>query len=253
VDDPSLGAVTATELSRLRRGFPVWMTFGLPFVLVLPLGVIAALSPEGQQGAVWDAWLQIVLMFWGVLLPMSAALYAGVSVRQDEQARRLLYSYAFPRGRLLVGKYAALAMVWLLSAVLLCASLLLVALLLGEGGDVLTVVVGCLAPWLAGLGALALCLVVAHAWGFTATMCTGVAGMMFGALLADKVVWWVIPLAWPMRVVVPTAGIEASGVPLPEGHPLHDMGVLPIAFLLSVTLAAVLLAVGSRYVNRREL
>lgn len=252
-DAPSVVTVVGTELSRLWRKFPLWMTLGLPLALVLPHGLIALLSPEGRQGQVWEVWLQIVLMFWGVFLPMAAALYAAVSMRQDDDARQLLYSYAFPRSRLLLGKYFALATMGLVSAVLLTCLLSLLAVVFGASDDLARIVAGGLVPWFAALGTLALCLVVANVWGFTATVCAGVAGMMFGALLADKVVWWVIPLAWPMRVVVPIAGIEASGVPLPEDHPLHDMGVLPIAAGLSLTLAAVLLAVGSRYVNRKEL
>ncbi|MBB4933777.1 ABC-2 type transport system permease protein [Lipingzhangella halophila] len=252
-DAPSLRTVASTEASRLWRRFPLWLTFGLPLGLVLPQGLVAALSPEGRQGFVWDVWLQVVLMFWGVLLPMATALYAGVAVRQDNQARRLLYSYGFPRSRLLLGKFAALAGMSLLCAMLLTCLLCLLGVLFGETGGIARIVAGGMVPWLASLATLALCLVVAHVWGFTATMCTGVAGMMFGALLADKAVWWIIPLAWPMRVVVPLAGIEASGVPLPDGHPLNDPSVLPIAVGLSVALAAVLLVAGSRYVNRKEL
>ncbi|ASU83345.1 hypothetical protein CDO52_11660 [Nocardiopsis gilva YIM 90087] len=252
-DDPSLFTVVGTELARQRGGFSLWFTLLLPAALVLPLGVIAAFSPEGQNGDVWKIWLNVVLMFWGILAPMAAALYAAVSVRQDDDARRLLYSYAFPRHRLFLGKFVALALVWLGSALILTALLSALAVALGQVGDIGTVAAGVLLSWLAGLGSLALCLLVAHMWGFATTICVGVAGMMFGALLADKSVWWAIPLAWPMRVVVPLAEVFASGVPLPPEHPLMDTGVIPIAIALSAALSVVLLAIGSRYVNRKEL
>ncbi len=252
-DAPSLVTVARAEARRLWRRFPLWLTLGLPVGLVLPQGLIAALSPEGRQGFVWDVWLQVVLMFWGILLPMAAALYASVSVRQDGHARLLLYSYGFNRGRLLVSKFTALATMSLVSTALLTCLLCVLGVAFGATGDLPRVVAGSVIPWLASLATLALCLVVAHAWGFTAATCTGVAGMMFGALLADKVVWWLIPLAWPMRVVVPLAGIEASGVPLPDDSPLRDLSVLPIASGLSVALTAVLLVVGARHVNRKEL
>lgn len=253
VDAPSWAVVLRTELTRLRRGFPLWYSILMPAFLILPLGLITAFSPEAQAGRAWDTWIQVVLMFWGVLLPMSAALYAGVAERQDDDARRLLYTYAFPRSRLLIGKFLALAVLSLASAFLLIAFFLLLGAGLGQTGDLGKIAVGTLVPWAAFLGALALCLIITNAWGFTATMCTGVAGMMFGALLADKVVWWVIPLAWPMRMVVPIAGIEASGVPLPDHHPLNDLTVLPIGVGMSLALAVALLAVGARYVNRKEL
>lgn len=252
-DSPSVGAVFRTEMLRARRGFPLWFSVGLPTALILPLGLVSAFAPEARENAVWEVWLRVVLMFWGILLPMGAALYAGVSVRQDDDARRLLYSYAFPRSRLLLGKYLALAALGLLSSLLLVVLLTGLALAFGELDTMPRVLMGGVVPWAAGLGTLALCLVVAHAWGFTATMCTGVAGMMFGALLADKVVWWLIPLAWPMRMVVPIAGVEASGVPLPDTHPLHDMTVLPIGVGLSLALAVVVMTLGARYVNRKEL
>lgn len=253
VDAPSWATVFGTELLRLRRGFPFWYSVLVPVALILPLGIITVFSPEAQAGRTWQTWLQVVLMFWGVLLPMSAGLYAGVAERQDDDARRLLYTYAFSRGRLLIGKFLALAVLSLASSLLLVLLLTLLGASFGRTEDFPTIVAGALLPWAAFLGSLALCLLIANVWGFTATMCTGVAGMMFGALLADKVVWWVIPLAWPMRMVVPLAGIEASGVPLPDEHPLHDLTVLPAGVGLSVVLAAVLLAVGARYVNRKEL
>lgn len=253
VDAPSWATVFGTELLRLRRGFPFWYSLLVPASLILPMGIITVFSPEAQAGRAAETWSQVVLMFWGVLLPMSAALYAGVAERQDDDARRLLYTYAFPRGRLLIGKFLALAVLSLASSLLLLLLLALVGASLGRAEDIPTIVASSLLPWAAFLGSLALCLLVANVWGFTATMCTGVAGMMFGALLADKVVWWVIPPAWPMRMVVPLAGIEASGVPLPAEHPLHDLTVLPVGVGLSIALAAVLLAVGARYVNRKEL
>ncbi|GAA4908370.1 hypothetical protein [Streptomonospora salina] len=253
VDAPSWSTVTATESLRLWRRFPLWMTVGLPVGLVLPQGLVAVLSPEGRQGFVWDVWLQVVLMFWGILLPMAAALYAAAAVRQDDQARLLLYSYGFPRSRLLLGEFTAVAAMSLVSAALLTCLLCVLCVLFGQAGELPLVVAAGMLPWLASLATLALCLVVAHAWGFTAATCTGVVGMVFGALLADKPVWWAIPLAWPMRAVVPLAGVEASGVPLPPDAPLRDMTVLPVAVGLSAALTAVLLAVGSRYVNRKEL
>ncbi|RCV52800.1 ABC-2 family transporter permease [Marinitenerispora sediminis] len=253
-DDPPPTVVVRTELARLRYGFPLWYTLAAPVVLVLPLGAVAAGSPEGQAGLLWETWRSVVLMFWGVLAPMGSALYAGLAVRQDQDARRLLYGYAFPRHRLLLGRFAALALLGMAQALLLGALLAGLGVLLGApGGAAAAVAAGVVLTWLAGLGALALCLLVAEMWGFTATMCVGIAGMMFGALLADKSVWWAIPLAWPMRVVVPIADIHASGVPLPPGDPLSDAGVVPVALAMSFVLAAVLLGTASRHVNRKEL
>ncbi|MDA0563599.1 hypothetical protein LG943_04530 [Streptomonospora sp. S1-112] len=252
-DDPSLAAVAATELARLRRGFPAWFTVGLPFALVLPLGVIAVASPEGQAGQVWSTWFRVVVMFWGVLLPMAAALYASMAVRQDESARAVLYGYAVPRHRYLVGRFAALTVLGLAQAVLLLALLAPIGVALEGPHTVGPTALAVLVPWASASASVALCVLVAEVWGFAPAVCVGVAGMMFGALLADKSVWWAVPMGWPMTVVVPLAGIRANGVPLPPGDPLADTGVIPLAVALSLASTAVLLAIGARHVNRKEL
>ncbi|WP_017569408.1 ABC-2 family transporter permease, partial [Nocardiopsis halotolerans] len=239
-DAPSLLTVAAVELARTRRGFPLWFTLGLPCALVLPLGLISFASPEGQAGQVWGVWSGVVAMFWGVSLPMVSALYASTAARQDEGARAVLYGYAVPRHRFLLGRFAALAVLGLCQAVLLTVLFVPMGVVL-EGPHVVgATALSVLLPWAASLGALALCLLVAEEWGFAPTVCLGVLGSMFGALLADKDVWWAVPLGWPMTVVVPLVDVHASGVPLPEGHPLADAGNVPVVVALSLGLGAVL-------------
>ncbi|WP_017591107.1 ABC-2 family transporter permease [Nocardiopsis potens] len=252
-DDPSLAAVFAVELGRLRTGLPFWLTVLLPVVLVLPLGLISAASPEGRAGALWQVWFGVVLMFWGTVQPMAAAVYAAASVRADRGARRIMYGYAFPRHRLLLGKYAALLTAGLCGSALLILLLSAAAVLLGSPEEAVRVVPGVLVPWLGGAATLALCLAVAERWGFAATAGTGVAGMLLSALAGDAPFWWALPPVWPMRAVVPLAGVEASGVPLQPGDPLHSTAVLPAVVALSVLVAAVLLAVGARHVDRKEI
>lgn len=252
-DDPSLFTVTAVELTRLRRGFPLWFTLGLPCALVLPLGLISFASPEGQAGQMWGVWSGVVAMFWGILLPMVGALYTSMAARQDEGARAVLYGYAVPRHRFFLARFAALAALGFCQAVLLTVLLAPLGVWL-EGPHVVgEVAMSVLLPWAASLAGLALCLFLAEEWGFAPTICLGVLGSMFGALLADKSVWWVVPLGWPMTTVVPLAEIYASGVPLPEGHPLTDTGIVPVVIAMSVGVTAVLLAVGAYRVNRKEL
>lgn len=252
-DDPSLLTVTAVELARMRRGFPLWFTLGLPCALVFPLGLISFASPEGQAEQVWSIWSGVVAMFWGVSLPMVSALYASTAARQDEGARAVLYGYAVARHRFLLGRFAALAVLGFCQAVLLVALFVPLGAVM-EGPHVIgTTALSVLLPWAASLGSLALCLLVAEEWGFAPTVCLGVLGSMFGALLADKDVWWALPPGWPMTVVVPLVDIHASGVPLPEGHPLADAGNVPVVVAMSLGVAAALLAVGARRVNRKEL
>lgn len=252
-DEPSLATLVTVELDKLRRGFCFWLSLVLPFVLILPLGVIAALSPEGRGGDVWGIWFSVTLLFWGMFLPMGAALYAAMSVRADLASRRVVYTYAFARHRVLVAKFLALLVLWLASALLL--TLLLAAVGTAHIGPqtALPVTGGVLVPWVGAAATLALCLVVAERWGTAPTAVIGVLGMLLSGIIADTSAGWFVPMVWPLRAVVPIAGIEASGVPLEPGDPLLSTAPLPVIAALSLALAALLLVAGARHVNRKEL
>ncbi|PWV48525.1 hypothetical protein [Nocardiopsis sp. L17-MgMaSL7] len=252
-DDPSIATVVAVELDKLRRGFCFWLSLVLPFVLVLPLGVVATLSPEGRSGDVWGIWFSVTLLFWGMFLPMAAALYSAMSVRADLASRRVVYAYAFPRHRVLLGRFLALLLLWLGSALLLALLLTVVGAVLVGPQAALPVPMGVLVPWVGAAATLALCLVVAERWGTGLTAVIGVLGMLLSGVIADTSAWWFVPMVWPLRAVVPLAGIEASGVPLEPGDPLFSLALLPVIAALSLALSIVLLAAGARHVNRKEL
>jgi len=254
LDNPSLLTVTRTEMARTRHGFLAWYTLLAPVVAAVPLFLGSLGSSEAAAGQLWEIFRNVTLEFWGVLVPITAALYAAMSVRADEDAWRLLFSYGVPRWRYLVGKFVALSALLALCTTLLCALLAVGALLTGRlADDWPTLVAAAYLPWLTGLACTALALVVALAWGTGPTIAVGVAGMLGGALVADKDFWWAVPVAWPMRVILPLAGIGPNGVPLPADSPLHDRGVIAPAIVLALSLTAVLLAVGAVHLTRKEI
>lgn len=252
-DDPSLVTLISTEVMRLRRGFIGWYTVLAPIVIALPLYLGAALSPEGRNGLTWKTFTNVTLEFWGVLVPMTAALLAALSVRADQDSWRLMLSYAVPRWRYAVGKTAALAAFGLVSSLVLFAALLLGAAINGQLGDHLGMLAAAsFLPWLAGLATTALAVAVAMAWGLGPTIALGVAGMLSGALISDKTFWYVVPFAWPMRVILPIAGIGPNGIPLTNRSPLTDRGVIPVAVGLSVSLAIVIAVAASLHMTKKE-
>lgn len=253
-DDPSLLTVTRTELARTRRGFLAWYTLLAPVVAAVPLFLGSLGSSEAAAGRLWEVFRNVTLEFWGVLVPITAAIYAALSVRADADAWRLMLSYGVPRWRFFVGKFAALSTLLGLCTTLLFALLSFGALLTGRlADDWPTLLAAAYLPWLTGLACTALALVVATTWGLGPTIAVGVAGMLCGALVADKEFWWVVPVAWPMRVILPLAGIGPNGVPLPAGSPLHDTGVIAPAIALALSLTVVLLVAGALHLNRKEI
>ncbi|MGH3871145.1 MAG: ABC transporter permease [Pseudonocardiaceae bacterium] len=252
-DNPSLWAVTVTELARMRRGFLPRYILLAPIIIAVPLYLGSLFSPEGASGHTWEVFSNVTLEFWGVLVPMTAGLTAALSVRADQDAWRLLLSYAVPRWRYFVGKFAALAVLNLVSSTVLLVVLVGGAALNGTlGSDTGVILAASYLPWLGGLATTAIALLVSVRWGLGPGIAVGVAGLLSGALTADKVFWYAIPFAWPMRVILPVAGISPNGIPLPAGSPLADPGVIPVALALSVTLMAVVLLVGSMHMTRKE-
>jgi ABC-2 type transport system permease protein len=62
-----------------------------------------------------------------------------------------------------------------------------------------------------------------------------------------------VPFAWPMRVILPLAGIGPNGVPLPPDSPVRDHGVILPAVLLSIGLTVVVLTLGSIHLKNKEI
>jgi ABC-2 type transport system permease protein len=196
----------------------------------------------------------VTLECWGVLVPVTAALTAALSVRADHESWRLLLSYAVPRWRFFVGKFCGLATLGFVSSTVLLVMISGGAALNGQlGHDFWAIVASAYLPWLAGLAMTALALLVAVMWGLGPAIAIGVIGMLSGALVSDKTFWYAIPFAWPMRVILPLAGIGPNGIPLPPGSPLADAGVIPFALVLSAGLAAVLMVLGGVHLTRKEI
>ncbi|WP_246180766.1 hypothetical protein [Nocardia ninae] len=238
----------------MRRGFIGWFVVLGPTAITVPLYPMSLASPEGRAGHTWTVFRDVALEGWGILIPMMTALLAALSVRADLDARRLLFSYAVPRTRFLLGKYFALAVLSAVSTTLLGVLLCCGAALHGRlGSGYATIAAACFLPWLAGLGCTAVTLVISMTWGLGPTIAVGVLGMMSGMLIADKSWWMAVPFAWPMRVILPLAGIGPNGVPLPEGSPIRDRGIILPAIALSIGLAALVLAAGSMHLRRKEI
>lgn len=253
-DNPSLLTVVGTELARNKRGFVPWYHVLAPVIITVPLFLGALGSAEAKAGQTFEVFRNVTLEFWGVLVPMTAGLAAALSVRADQDAWRLLLSYGVPRGRYFVGKVAALGVLGFVSSTVLLAMLSLGALISGHFPEAVgTVAAAAYLPWLVGLAMTALAVLVVAVWGVGPGIGVGVAGLLCGALVSDKSFWYAIPFAWPMRVVLPLAGIGPNGVPLPDDSPVTEMSAIPLAVGLAVVLTGVLLVIGSMHMSRKEI
>lgn len=253
-DDPSLPAMMVAELARMRSGFIAWYTLLAPVVIAVPLYVGSLFSPEGQSGELWQVFSNVTLELWGVLVPMTAGLIAAISIRADTEPWRFLLSYAVPRWRYFFAKTTALAVAQLLSATILGLMLVGGALLTGQAGHQMGMIAEVsYLPWIAGLAMTALAALVSTLWGLGPGIAIGIAGALTGALISDKSFWYVMPPAWPMRVILPLAHIHPNGIALNSASPLNNASVVPVALVLSAVITVAALVVGGWHMTRKEI
>lgn len=79
---------------------------------------------------------------------------------------------------------------------------------------------------------------VARRRGLFMTLGLAVVWSVAGVLTAESQMWWALPFAWPMRVVLPLVGTHANGVPFTPGAAIAQESPLP-AFGLSLALLVV--------------
>jgi lantibiotic transport system permease protein len=250
-DNPSVWAVTSTELTRLRRGFIAWYALLAPVVIAVPLFMGSLFAPDGPGEHTWKVFSTSTLNLWGMLVPMSAGLLAALSIRSDQDSWRLMLSYAVPRHRYFTGKVAALSLLGLVSSVVLFAMLLLAAAINGQLADAVGLAAGAaFLPWLVGLATTGIAVLVAAAWGLGPSIAVGVVGMFGGLIVADKSFWFAVPFSWPMRILQSVAGVGTNGIPLPGGG--SSGHAIPVAVALSVVVLVLVLLAGGRLMTRKE-
>jgi lantibiotic protection ABC transporter MutE/EpiE family permease subunit len=251
-DNPSIWAVTSTELTRLRRGFIAWYALFAPVVIAVPLFMGSLFAPAGPGEHTWKVFSTSTLNLWGMLVPMSAGLLAALSIRSDQDSWRLLLSYAVPRHRYFTGKVAALSVLGLVSSAVLFVMLLIAAAINGQLPEAVGLAAGAaFLPWLVGLATTGIAVLVAAAWGLGPSIAVGVLGMFGGLIVADKSFWFAVPFSWPMRTLQTVAGVGTNGIPLPAGSSFSGT-VIPVAVALSLAVLLLVVLAGGRLMTRKE-
>lgn len=244
-----LGTLVGTELTRVGRGFGRRYTILVSVALLLMIASVV-LRPPGPLGH-WVMTRDMTLQLWTNFAPLHCALLAGMAVRQDTASMRFLLSYPISRVSLFAAKFVALAVLTLVPQAVVFLGLSGVSFL--YGGDPFSAVFGqVFIPWVAGLGVLALMLLVATAWGLVASIGIGVGGLVL-VVVADMAAWMAVPFAWAYRSLIPLVGVHPSGIRVEPGHPALDPAAIPVAVGLSLVLTVLALFVGGLVMKRRQM
>ena len=227
----TLGGHLRAEFIRLKRSATLWFS-----LIGLLIGVLSILLSGGTRAAGFESavfsWQ--VMYFTGMAAPLMMVL-AAIQESRDKNARMagLAWRGANPR-------YAQLARLCGAGIAALCfqalsyGSIILIAAAPVGGG-----LIGFFYSWVGALGYIALGSLVARYVGIVGALFAGIAWQILGGVFAESHLWWLVPAAWPIRILLEPTGVNFNGSPMDPDNPvLNDPAgvgvVLSLAFALIV-------------------
>ena len=195
---------------------------------------------------IWNWW-------YTLLLPGMLAIFCCLGMKKDERIN--YYNLLFvpvPVKRCVMGKiiYAFLGLVS--ANFLMFAWTWLVSVLLGQTAPVMGGFFAFLVLSITLLWEIPLYVFRSARFGMLVILFSGMALQFFSVgFLADTTLWWVFPMAIPVRLMCPVLGILPNGLPVPNGSGLWDSGVLIPGMLLSLAWFLVLTVLTCAWFQRK--
>lgn len=105
---------------------------------------------------------------------------------------------------------------------------------------------GVLLIWLTSLWQIPLGLYLAKRYGMIVPILVNLIGSMgLGTFFSTKVLWWLNPWDWPIRVIMPIIGVHPSGLLLSPSSPLRNSSAIIISVALATAFVMIVIAVTS--------
>ncbi|KQB86257.1 hypothetical protein [Corynebacterium lowii] len=225
------------ELLRTKGSAAMWLP--LLGLLIGSVSMLFSLS----SGTTGSALVAQGLYITGMAAPLSA-LFACLVASRERTARSggtlwRDYSRSALRG----------AQVLVLAGLLgiftvLCFGVTLALSLAHAPGEAPSVILAAALCWLSQVGVLCFFLPLARAMGTGITLLASVGWQVLGVLFAESARWWLVPPAWPVRLLLPVLDTHASLVPLAPGETppaLHTVLLACVFFCAASAAGAVLL------------
>lgn len=204
----------------------------------------------------WDLVMALVYNWWTViLLPLGIALFAVLVADQEKKAghyKSLLSLNVSPRN-IWYAKIAVLAGYLLLSTIVLNIAIILAGLITAKGAIPLKeICFAGLVIWLTSLSFIPIQLFLASLKGMFLSLSVGFMGLILGTVYAPKNLWYLIPWAWPARMIAPIIGVHPNGVLLASTDPLRDTSVILPGLIISLSLFSLLSYLTAVWFQKKE-
>lgn len=238
----SLPGHLRAELIRLKGSAALW--FSLIGLLVGGLSILLSggARAAGFESAVFS-WQ--VMYFTGMAAPLMMVL-AAIQESRDRKADMagLLWRGAHARNAQAARLFGA-GLAACLFQVFSYGSIILVA-----GSPVQESLVAMAYSILGAWGYIALGALVAREMGMAGALFVGVLWQILGGIFAESQIWWLIPAAWPIRILLEPTGVNFNGTPIEPTNPVLDdpplLGAL-LCLLFAVAMSALVIQTAQPY------
>ncbi|GIO25219.1 lantibiotic immunity ABC transporter MutE/EpiE family permease subunit [Oceanobacillus sp. J11TS1] len=225
--------VIAAENLSLKRTFTRKLLFIVPFVNVI---LSFLMNPTFFVSGTFNWWS---IIFMPLLIGLLCSMVNKKEIKAGNYS--VLFSKPLAFEKVWYGKITVLALYTLISMIIFAVLLVLVGILF-PGYAIMQAnrFEAIILLWLTSLWQIPFCLFLARKFGLIIAVGVNfICGLFMGTLAAYHF-WWIIPWAWPVRMMSPILGIHPNGLALKAGNPLMSYTAVPIGIGLSLIFLIIL-------------
>ena len=211
-----------SEVTRARHSALQWLPLlGVPLAL-LTFNLARVTGNTSQERSTVLLWQAIFVT--GLLAPL-AAVFASTAEAREKSARNGGVTYRrISTNRLRFARF-----------VVVCASIGMFCLInfglsaLGAFKDApLILLIGAFC-WFAMIAVAGFSAAIARRWGTVSALVVSVVwqGLSIIPSVVEGPRWWILPMAWPMRLLLPIIGVHTNATPLETGATLSSASMWP--------------------------
>lgn len=218
-----------SEVTRVRGSALQWLPLlGLPLAL-LTFNLARATGSTVQDRSSVLLWQAVFVT--GLLAPL-AAIFASTTEAREKSAREggVTYRRVSPN-RLRFARFVVVGAS--IGAFCLINFGMSALASLSDAPRILLIGAFC---WLTMIAVAGFSTAVARRWGTVSALVAFIAwqGLSIIPSVVEGPRWWILPMAWPMRLLLPLIGVHTNATPLENGATLSSASMWPPLFLCVV-------------------
>lgn len=227
-------AYIRAEYLKTKRTFTRKLSWIAPLLtMLLCAGLMAG---SFFQSGTYNWWYML-------LLPGTLTLMCAGVIQKDREKLnyRAILGLPIHLGQVWLGKIGVVTLLYLISSIILWIGSTLGGMIFTTNLSLTASAAASLLLFLTFLWQIPFCLFLVDRIGIFVTLIINLLGnVACNILFATTVFWWAAPYAIPSRLMCAVIGVLPNGLPVPEGDPLLENGVVLPGVLLTLGLFIIL-------------